>query len=103
MKAAAIKDEELAKWADEAEKGLIIFSMGSMISDMHPTKSKMLAGALSRLEQRVIWRYSGEIPENIGDNVKIMDWIPQNDLMGHNNTKLFISHGGKFYNWSSGN
>ena len=24
----------------------------------------------------------------------ILDWIPQNDVMGHNNTKLFITHGG---------
>ena len=24
----------------------------------------------------------------------VSDWIPQNDVMGHPNTKLFITHGG---------
>ena len=24
-----------------------------------------------------------------------MEWIPQNDLMGHPNTKLFLTHGGE--------
>lgn len=24
----------------------------------------------------------------------VEDWIPQNDVMGHPNTKLFITHGG---------
>lgn len=88
-------DPDLASWADGADNGLILFSMGSMISDMHHTKSGMIAAALSKLPQRVVWRYSGVVPDNIGKNIKIMDWFPQNDLMGHKNTKLFITHGGK--------
>ena len=32
-------------------------------------------------------------PPNSG-NLYFLDWIPQNDVMGHNNTKLFITHGG---------
>ena len=27
-------------------------------------------------------------------NVKFMSWLPQNDLLAHNKTKLFITHGG---------
>ncbi|XP_051896232.1 UDP-glucuronosyltransferase 2A1-like [Pristis pectinata] len=43
---------------------------------------------------KVIWRYDGEIPPNIGSNTLLAKWIPQNDLLGHPNTRVFISHGG---------
>jgi len=62
---------------------------------MHKSKAEVIAAALARLPQRVIWRYDGEMPDSLGANTKTMDWIPQNELMGHAKTKLFISHGGK--------
>ena len=86
---------ELANWIDTADEGLIVFSMGSMVRSMHHTKSEMIARALARLPQKVIWRYAGERPNGLGENTKIMEWIPQNDLIGHPKTKLFITHGGK--------
>lgn len=27
-------------------------------------------------------------------NIKVASWLPQNDILGHKNTKLFINHGG---------
>ena len=68
--------------------------MGSMISEMHESKTQIFVNALNRVPMRVIWRFSGKLPKNVGNNIKVMDWFPQNDLMGHENTKLFISHGG---------
>jgi len=85
---------ELAAWVDGADQGLIVFSMGSMVRSMHSSKAEMIARALSKLKQRVIWRYAGETPAGLGANTKIMDWIPQNDLIGHPKTVLFITHGG---------
>lgn len=85
---------ELANWIETANEGLIVFSMGSMVRSMHHSKSEMIARALARLPQKVIWRYAGERPKGLGENTKIMEWIPQNDLIGHPKTKLFITHGG---------
>lgn len=85
---------ELANFIETADDGLIVFSMGSMVRSMHKSKSEMIARALARLDQKVIWRYAGERPKGLGDNTKIMEWIPQNDLIGHPKTKLFITHGG---------
>ena len=41
-------------------------------------------------------RYSKNVPAGVQvpGNVRLMKWIPQNDLLGHTSTRLFISHGG---------
>ena len=44
-----------------------------------------------------LYRYSGSLNENNFDvptNVKFLSWLPQNDLLAHEKTKLFITHGG---------
>ena len=30
----------------------------------------------------------------LGDNVKVSSWLPQNDILGHPKTRLFIGHAG---------
>ena len=30
----------------------------------------------------------------MSDNVKLMSWLPQNDILGHPKTRLFIGHAG---------
>ncbi|ETN82155.1 hypothetical protein NECAME_08146 [Necator americanus] len=44
-------------------------------------------------DYRVIWSYNGDTVE-VGNHVMLSKWIPQNDLLLHNKTVLFISHGG---------
>ncbi|XP_021018158.1 UDP-glucuronosyltransferase 2A1 isoform X4 [Mus caroli] len=43
---------------------------------------------------KVLWRYKGKIPDTLGTNTRLFDWIPQNDLLGHPKTRAFITHGG---------
>ncbi|KAM6401445.1 UDP-glucuronosyltransferase 2A2-like isoform 2-T2 [Pluvialis apricaria] len=76
------------------EHGIVVFSLGSMVYNLTDEKSNVIAGALSQLPQKVIWRYKGKKPETLGSNTRIYDWIPQNDLLGHPLTKAFITHGG---------
>ncbi|NWI12659.1 UD2A1 glucuronosyltransferase, partial [Crypturellus soui] len=76
------------------EHGIVVFSLGSMVHNLSPEKSNVIARALSQIPQKVLWRYKGKKPEALGPNTRIYDWIPQNDLLGHPLTKAFITHGG---------
>ncbi|XP_051896192.1 UDP-glucuronosyltransferase 2C1-like [Pristis pectinata] len=74
--------------------GLIVMSLGSFVSSLPMQITMQIAEAFAQVPQKVIWRYDGEIPPNIGSNTLLTKWIPQNDLLGHPNTRIFISHGG---------
>ncbi|KAM9485056.1 UDP-glucuronosyltransferase-like isoform 1-T1 [Salvelinus alpinus] len=86
---------DLQEFVDESgEDGFVVFTLGSMISQMPEEKAKQFFDAFSRIPQRVVWRYTGVVPENAPDNVRLMKWLPQNDLLGHPKVKAFITHGG---------
>uniref|UniRef100_A0A9J8CU28 UDP-glucuronosyltransferase n=1 Tax=Cyprinus carpio carpio TaxID=630221 RepID=A0A9J8CU28_CYPCA len=76
------------------DHGIIVFSLGSMISNLTMERANTIASALGQIPQKVVWRYDGKTPETLAPNTKIYDWIPQNDLLGHPKTKAFITHGG---------
>ena len=44
---------------------------------------------------QVVWRLKKKDLKGVKKNVMLMDWLPQNDLLGHRNTKLFITHCGR--------
>jgi UDP:flavonoid glycosyltransferase YjiC (YdhE family) len=53
--------------------------------------------AFQQLPQSFIMRYSGnidDVKQFTPANVHLKKWIPQNDLLGHKNTKAFITHAG---------
>nr|XP_025743015.1 UDP-glucuronosyltransferase 2B31-like isoform X3 [Callorhinus ursinus] len=43
---------------------------------------------------KVLWRFDGKKPDTLGPNTRLYKWIPQNDLLGHPKTKVFVTHGG---------
>ncbi|KAB5567094.1 hypothetical protein PHYPO_G00228810 [Pangasianodon hypophthalmus] len=76
------------------EHGVIIMSLGTLIGSISPEISEIFASAFARLPQKVVWRHVGPKPSTLGNNTLILDWFPQNDLLGHPKTKVFITHGG---------
>lgn len=87
--------QEFAEWLNDTdEHGFVVVSFGAGVKYLSDDISYKLAGALSRLSQKVIWRFSGVPPRNLGKNTKLVEWMPQNDLLGHKNTRAFLSHGG---------
>ncbi|TRY99894.1 hypothetical protein DNTS_034001 [Danionella cerebrum] len=87
--------DELEKFVESAgEHGVVIMSLGTLLGSLVPDISEIVASAFARLQQKVIWRHVGEKPSTLGNNTLIIDWLPQNDLLGHPKTKAFITHGG---------
>lgn len=84
--------------AKSSEHGTIFFSMGSniKISNLDPEIIRVLYNALSNVKQSVVWKWenSSQFP---GDSKRIFsrNWLPQDDILAHQNVKLFITHGGK--------
>ncbi|XP_048220626.1 UDP-glucuronosyltransferase 2B31-like [Perognathus longimembris pacificus] len=76
------------------DEGVVVFSLGSMVSNMTEERANVIALALAQIPQKVLWRYEGKIPYSLGSNTRLYKWLPQNDLLGHPKTKAFITHGG---------
>ena len=54
-----------------------------MVASLNNNKlTDIFAKVFGELPQRVIWRYKGTKPGNLGNNTLIADWLPQNDLLG---------------------
>ncbi|KAL7858106.1 hypothetical protein AOLI_G00182080 [Acnodon oligacanthus] len=76
------------------EHGVIVMSLGTIIGQLLSDVAEEIADAFAQLPQKVIWRYNGPRPATLGNNSLLVDWMPQNDLLGHAKTKLFVAHGG---------
>ncbi|XP_016095048.1 UDP-glucuronosyltransferase 1-5-like isoform X1 [Sinocyclocheilus grahami] len=87
--------QELEEFVNgSGEHGFVVFTLGSMVSQLPEAKARELFEAFRQIPQRVLWRHTGPVPENAPKNVKLMKWLPQNDLLGHPKVKAFITHGG---------
>uniref|UniRef100_A0AAV2L1X6 UDP-glucuronosyltransferase n=1 Tax=Knipowitschia caucasica TaxID=637954 RepID=A0AAV2L1X6_KNICA len=76
------------------EHGVILMSLGTLVSKLPPRITDEIAAAFAQLPQKVIWRYLGPKPKHLGNNTLLVKWFPQNDLLGHPKTRLFVTHGG---------
>ncbi|XP_053550579.1 UDP-glucuronosyltransferase 2C1-like [Bombina bombina] len=87
--------QEIQELMDASEEGVVVFSLGAIVKTLPPRIAREIAAGFAQLPERVIWRYTGEKPDTLGNNTRIMSWLPQNDLLSHPNTKAFIAHGGE--------
>ncbi|XP_056389670.1 UDP-glucuronosyltransferase 1-6-like isoform X2 [Hyla sarda] len=76
------------------EHGFVVFSLGSMVSEIPMNKAMDVAEALGSIPQTVIWRYTGKAPSNLANNTHLVKWLPQNDLLAHPKARAFITHAG---------
>ncbi|XP_018418431.1 PREDICTED: 2-hydroxyacylsphingosine 1-beta-galactosyltransferase [Nanorana parkeri] len=94
-KPASSLPQDLQTWVDGVDdNGFVLVSFGAGVKYLSEDIAQKLAGALAKLQQKVIWRFSGPKPKNLGNNTKLVEWLPQNDLLGHPKIKTFLSHGG---------
>ncbi|XP_057676950.1 UDP-glucuronosyltransferase 1-2-like [Corythoichthys intestinalis] len=76
------------------EHGVIVMSLGSLVNAMPESDAEEIAAVFARLPQKVVWRHKGPRPSTLGNNTLMLDWMPQKDLLGHPQTKVFVAHGG---------
>ena len=78
---------------DSSPQGVILISFGSNVDELASPALTKLFIALQQFDERVIFKSKQKI-ENAPDNVHVVDWMPQNDLLAHPNMRLFVTHGG---------
>uniref|UniRef100_A0A8C3A3L1 UDP-glucuronosyltransferase n=1 Tax=Cyclopterus lumpus TaxID=8103 RepID=A0A8C3A3L1_CYCLU len=76
------------------EHGVVVMTLGTLLSDLGPEISEIIASAFANLPQKVVWRHIGKRPITLGNNTMLVEWLPQNDILGHHKTKVFVTHGG---------
>ncbi len=83
--------------ASGKEHGVIYVSFGSVLKakEMTEERRKMFIKVFGSLKQKVIWKWETEQMDDKPDNVMLSKWLPQQDILGHENIKLFISHAGQ--------
>uniref|UniRef100_A0A4W3GJ31 Uncharacterized protein n=1 Tax=Callorhinchus milii TaxID=7868 RepID=A0A4W3GJ31_CALMI len=80
--------------AGSGPHGVVFMSLGTLVTDLPEHLLLNIASAFARLPQRVVWRFPGQLPGEVGNNTLVTPWVPQNDLLGHPKTVAFVSHGG---------
>ncbi|XP_022623824.1 UDP-glucuronosyltransferase 2B15-like isoform X2 [Seriola dumerili] len=76
------------------EHGVVVMTLGTLVAKLPEDVAEDIAAGFAQLPQKVIWRYQGKRPSTLGNNTLLLDWLPQNDLLGHPKTRVFVAHGG---------
>jgi len=98
-KKASPLPDNLKKFVESAsnDKGFIVLSTGFTFQwEFAPeeVKNNLLEAFRSLPDIKFVWQYNGKEINNLPKNVFISSWIPQQDLLGHEKCRGFISHGG---------
>ncbi|KAJ8406556.1 hypothetical protein AAFF_G00301300 [Aldrovandia affinis] len=87
--------EDLEEFVQSSgEHGFIIMSLGTLFGELPHDLADEIAAAFAQLPQKVVWRHTGDRPATLGNNTRLVSWMPQNDLLGHPKIRAFVAHGG---------
>ena len=97
MREGRALEGKFREFVDGAEKGVVLFSLGyTGVKPKHVPGFVVSAfiEAFAKLEQRVIMRFDPSLVEAVPENVLVVPWFPQQDLLAHPKTVLFVTHCG---------
>ncbi|XP_076442424.1 2-hydroxyacylsphingosine 1-beta-galactosyltransferase-like [Babylonia areolata] len=82
-----------SSFMDTATQGVVIVSFGSYVLHLPEHVNEKVFRVLMELPFKAVFRSNLTSPDP--EKILTAAWIPQNDLLGHRNTKVFVSHSGK--------
>ena len=92
-----LKPQVLAKefqvFMDNAVDGVVIVSFGSILKSVPSKTLEKFMTSFRQTKYKFIIRHPGNDLKN-SDKFLFTDWLPQYDLLRHNNTRLLITHCG---------
>lgn len=76
--------QDLLKFVEEAEHGVIYISFGSVVksSTMPAEKVKDVLDVMSQLPQRFIWKWEMKTVLMDKNKLYVSEWLPQIDILG---------------------
>ncbi len=90
-------NKEFSDLVSSANSGVVIVTFGSQIQYLRADITQKLFDAFGARKELFIMKLKRVADGvKIPQNVRVFSWMPQNDLLGHPNTKLFITHSGNF-------
>jgi len=75
--------QDIRTFLDGAENGAIVISLGTNVKwkAIGLDKIQTVILALSKLKQRVLWKLDIEVPFEIPNNLMIVKWMPQSEVL----------------------
>lgn len=61
---------------------------------MPKEKLNQILETFRNTKKTIFWKYDGDVPAGLPENVFIQKWFPQNDLLAKSSVVLFITNGG---------
>ncbi|XP_065157190.1 UDP-glycosyltransferase UGT4-like [Atheta coriaria] len=88
--------EDIKELLDQSKNGVILLSFGTNLnrSNMSPQLINAFLDYFKRSKYDVLWKFDVNFVNNT-KNMKIVNWLPQREVLSHSSVKLFITHGGK--------
>ncbi|CAH1779234.1 unnamed protein product [Owenia fusiformis] len=84
---------ELEDFITKTNSNVILVSFGSKSDILDPEMIAKLIFVFKAVKESVIWKYDGYFSD-LPSRIKILKWIPQNDVLAHPKVKLFMTHCG---------
>nr|CAI5845668.1 unnamed protein product [Callosobruchus analis] len=89
--------KNIKSFLDKANNGVIYFGLGTSVNsrDLSDVKLNTIIDTFRELPYSIIWKFNQDDLTNIPENVMMVKWAPQQDILRHPNVKLFITQGGQ--------